>query len=561
MKIRTLPEADVDRRIAHVEQLADDGMRAALKSVTEAFDDRATVVLAAAMPGSRIWGALQEIFGVWRRTVEDKIMPYLRDTWQAAADEVVEQIQVDWPDYEAPPRAGDLMEESLRRAENHMIGLSTELWENTRNALAEGVDAGEGIEQLAARVVAAADVTDFRARAAARTETARAAHAGTYDTIVAAGLTGMKEWVAVEDERTRPSHRLADGQRQPIDQLYVLEGNPPGLARYPCDWVLPPSQAVNCRCDSVYDLNDEAIVASLAAFRFNPGQRRDENGMWTDDGIPNQTDERGRLPDGTIPASDEFGGDDATDPARDKLGLASRIQLAGGERLLSSGAVNADEGAFVMAVIDTPQGRRLRIANVAREDKKVWPGDNGGEVIEDEDTGDRIEQPSVGSTAELDEAGIGRLWDVLERAATELPAVQKRYRADRRAWMRENPDPDSVPETDFLHPEDGDTYTVIKEERISGTRWGDLEVDAYLAEGDAPDDGGPVLGAPRLLLKVQGRDDSPLDSELLTPREIQNMLKMLDTLVSDGGELTAGGSLFAGFRAWRAAYDLQGGVA
>lgn len=551
MRLRTLTPDAVDQRIAHVEQLAADGLRQALTSVTQAFDDRSSIVLAAALPGSRIWGALQEIFSVWRRTVEDKIMPYLKDTWQTAADDVTAQIRVDWPDYEAPPRAGDLMYEYLRRAENHMVGLSTELWENTRAALAEGVDAGEGIAQLAARVTAAADVTDFRARAVARTETARAAEAGSYDTIVAAGLTGMKEWVATEDDRTRPAHKLADGQRQPINDLYVLY-DPPALARYPVDWVLPASQSANCRCTSVYDVDDEAIVASLTAFRFNPRQPRDDDGKWTD-GPPgtNLVDDLGRLPDGSVPTRDEFGGDDPTDPARDKLGLAGRIRLAGGERLLSSGAVNADEGAFVMAVIDTPQGRRLRIGQVAREDKKAWRADPGGEDAEDEETGERFQRPPVGSTAELDEAGISSLWDALERAADELPATLKRYNADaREVRKREAAGGPQEP----LHPED-DGYEVL-DETITGTRWGDVKLLAHLAEGDEADDGGPVKGRPAFYLTVQERDDQAQDSDLLTLRGVQNMLKMLDTLVADTGELTAGGALFAGFRAWRQAYDL-----
>jgi len=551
VKITGMSAAEIDERIAFAEQLVAAGMRQTARAVTAemAADNTLTLTLTAAgLPGSRVWTALQGVFSAWRVFVDSQIMPYLRQTWTDASDTVVAQVQAVWPDWEAPHRGGDLAYESLAHAENHMVGLSTELWENARAALTEGFEAGDGVEQLAARVSGAVDMTEFRARAAARTEVARASHAATFDMISAAGFTGRKEWLAVEDERTRKAHHDMDGKRVPIAAQFVFT-DPPGTGMYPCDRRLPPALAINCRCDLAYDVDDEAIVAATATFRFDPGQPRDGDGKWTD-GFPGGVDERGRLPDGSVPAQDEFGGDDVTDPARDKLGLAGRIQLGGGERLLSSGAVNADEGAFVMAVIDTPQGRRLRIGSVAREDKKAWTGDNQARDSEDEETGERVEVPTVGSTAELDESGIAALWDALERAAAGLPEVLKRYNADAREVRRR--EAAGGPQED-LNPED-DAYELF-DDKISGTRWGDLEAHAYLAEGDYPDDDGPMKGRPAFYLNVQPRDGQPTDSDMLTPRGVQTMLRMLDTLVADSGELTASGG--KGSAAWRAAYDLS----
>lgn len=268
MRLEGLTEQEIRERALFLEELTARGMRQAVRAVTAELDAETVVLTAASLPGSGVWRALQAVFGVWQRFVNDNIMPYLTQEWRDAGARIAEEIRVEWPDWELPNRGGDLPFESLRHAENHMIGLSTELWENARAALTEGFEAGESVQQLAVRVRGAVDVTEARARAAARTELARAANAGTYDTIVAAGFTGRKEWVATEDSRTRPDHREADGQRVPIGGMFTVGGN---LARYPADRMLPPNESVNCRCVAVYDVDDEAIVASLQQFHL-PGK-------------------------------------------------------------------------------------------------------------------------------------------------------------------------------------------------------------------------------------------------------------------------------------------------
>lgn len=57
--------------------------------------------------------------------------------------------------------------------------------------------------------------------------------------------TLMKEWVTAGDNRVRPTHVAADGQRVPADGVFHVGGF---SARYPCDPALPASEAVNCRC-------------------------------------------------------------------------------------------------------------------------------------------------------------------------------------------------------------------------------------------------------------------------------------------------------------------------
>lgn len=57
----------------------------------------------------------------------------------------------------------------------------------------------------------------------------------------------MKEWDAVADGRTRPSHAAADGQRRRTNEPFVVGG---AKLAYPHDPRGPASETINCRCVS-----------------------------------------------------------------------------------------------------------------------------------------------------------------------------------------------------------------------------------------------------------------------------------------------------------------------
>lgn len=58
-----------------------------------------------------------------------------------------------------------------------------------------------------------------------------------------------KQWIAIEDEVTRPTHRDVDMRVLPINQ-YFLVGN--SLMRYPKDPLGSPEEVINCRCSIIY---------------------------------------------------------------------------------------------------------------------------------------------------------------------------------------------------------------------------------------------------------------------------------------------------------------------
>lgn len=79
----------------------------------------------------------------------------------------------------------------------------------------------------------------------ARTEMHTAMTVGSDEAARSTGLEMVKEWVAAEDGRTRPSHAEADGDEVPLDQPFsvgdaslMIPGDPSG----------PAKEIINCRC-------------------------------------------------------------------------------------------------------------------------------------------------------------------------------------------------------------------------------------------------------------------------------------------------------------------------
>jgi SPP1 gp7 family putative phage head morphogenesis protein len=120
-----------------------------------------------------------------------------------------------------------------------------------RSIIADGEREGLGVAEIARRIQDRfTDTSALRAQTIARTETHNAA---TYATDQAAESTGLKferEWVAAEDNQTRPDHRAADGQRAGMDEPFTVGGAK--LSR-PGDPDGPPEQIINCRCIVTYE--------------------------------------------------------------------------------------------------------------------------------------------------------------------------------------------------------------------------------------------------------------------------------------------------------------------
>ena len=114
------------------------------------------------------------------------------------------------------------------------------------DAVAEGARRSESPETVAARITKAlADVSPGRARRIARTGTVGAQNAALLSLAAEDGREVRKEWVAIEDGRTRATHAAADGQVVEPGERFTV-----GAAKllHPGDPNGPPGEIINCRC-------------------------------------------------------------------------------------------------------------------------------------------------------------------------------------------------------------------------------------------------------------------------------------------------------------------------
>ncbi len=120
--------------------------------------------------------------------------------------------------------------------------------ETTRRQIVNAVDSGYREGQtlpevaLSIRKIIPA-IARYRADAIARTETHGAANYGSNEAAIGLGLPIRREWLAAQDERTRPTHAEADGQIVgPDDRFQVGES----FLAYPGDPAGDPEEVINC---------------------------------------------------------------------------------------------------------------------------------------------------------------------------------------------------------------------------------------------------------------------------------------------------------------------------
>jgi SPP1 gp7 family putative phage head morphogenesis protein len=191
--------------------------------------------------------AAAQIFdtGFWADQTAQTVAPIIDIATRLAKTRVDTQLGVQ-------PSSTDAAPGIITARANRLAGQVTETTFNQIQAtLAEGVTDGESTQQLADRVQHVFDVARTRAELIARTESIGALNesADTYAKGLPQGTVVSKEWLAHQDTRTRPTHRLADGQRVPVAQPFHVGGI---LMQHPGDPDAPPSEVCNCRCSTLY---------------------------------------------------------------------------------------------------------------------------------------------------------------------------------------------------------------------------------------------------------------------------------------------------------------------
>ena len=124
-----------------------------------------------------------------------------------------------------------------------------------RKVLAEAVFEGDSIPEKTKKLIEASDGMfdedkKWRATMIARTESCSTMNAGANELYKSEGIN-YKEWISVQDDRTRDSHLMMDGVVVPITDKFevpAFDNVEGGVLSYPGDPTGPAGQTVNCRC-------------------------------------------------------------------------------------------------------------------------------------------------------------------------------------------------------------------------------------------------------------------------------------------------------------------------
>jgi len=192
---------------------------------------------------AKIEELLREILGdderrVWEEFYREKVSEYVNEV----SDEFAGEFSLPFVLTSDEPLVQDILE---KRAQRFAKRVNDTTWKQLKQTLLEGYKAGEGIDELQRRVENVfTDAKRNRAATIARTELYSVMNEATVETMKKNGLQ-MKEWMTAGDERTRDDHAIADGQRVPINEPFIVGGE---SLQYPGDPVGSPGNIINCRC-------------------------------------------------------------------------------------------------------------------------------------------------------------------------------------------------------------------------------------------------------------------------------------------------------------------------
>jgi len=203
------------------------------------------------------------VMAPWRayRLMPDPTAVYrLQPAWDAEVETILTEIGkiglAAWSEAtEVPPVSRHAFVVTyLAQVESLLVRIPDEVADLIFAEITDGVNAGESVDQVAARVDHVLSYTDSerwpnRAKVIAITELTRARAAGT----LAAGMeqsrvTGRvlrKRWNTMTDEKVRGAHREVDGTAVNIFMPFYVDRFP---MMFPGDPTAPAELVVSCRC-------------------------------------------------------------------------------------------------------------------------------------------------------------------------------------------------------------------------------------------------------------------------------------------------------------------------
>lgn len=219
-------------------------------------------VLSSQVPDAQNVFAVQ---GLWNRMMEDFVATAIRGVIQAVFEGIF------GPDVQFDSRPAVVA--YLSQVENRLRRVDDEVYDRVAATVAQGTAEGWSIAQTSAALgeVLSPDNPLWRNKATvvARTETIGALNAGRTDSFAAIvdaapELEFQQQWLATNDNRTRPTHRAADGQRRRVGQTFDVGS---ANLRFPGDPLGPADEVIQCRCTTILVEDGREIDMSNRGFR------------------------------------------------------------------------------------------------------------------------------------------------------------------------------------------------------------------------------------------------------------------------------------------------------
>ena len=182
----------------------------------------------------------------WTEEVDQRIVPTIRGVMTGAWRRVTQ---------EGNPNLDPWTSSYLNQAGNRLRRIPDEVYGLIVAEIERGIREGTSLDTVTEEVdriltATGSDRWPNRARTVARTETMGAVNAGVFraaqlDAEARGDLAPFKVWISTEDNRTRPTHVVADGQRTLLTEPFRVGG---AQLLFPGDPRGPANEVINCRC-------------------------------------------------------------------------------------------------------------------------------------------------------------------------------------------------------------------------------------------------------------------------------------------------------------------------
>jgi HK97 family phage portal protein len=177
----------------------------------------------------------------WIKAFRVAFRPLAADAFEEFGGLALDELGLGLSFNVADPNVLSVLEQQVSRFAE---GVNQTTWTAIREAIADGINERESIDQMVDRIQHVYSVRRGDAEAIARTEVTTAYNSSTLEGWRQSGVVTRKRWLAALDSRTRPTHRAAHGQEVGIDDVFTV-----GRGSGPCPGSMGiKDENLRCRC-------------------------------------------------------------------------------------------------------------------------------------------------------------------------------------------------------------------------------------------------------------------------------------------------------------------------